>query len=246
MKFGRVFLIGFASMLLPQLTLAQSPIESGREISPSKNTGAMPVTLDIPSQPLESALKSFSDATHVALFYESSVIAGRRSSALRGEFQAEVALRQILQGTGLSSATFEQGTITILDASRSDEAVELKRAKAGVSAFSHYLASVQRSLDRAFCDVPAVANDPDEMLARLWLAPSGEVLRADLLSSTGSDAGDRTYLAMLGALAIDARPPAAMPQPVNLMIMPRKSRRSTTCATIGTASRVAPPAQIRP
>jgi hypothetical protein len=105
--------------------------------------------------------------------------------------------------------------------------------------FSRYLASVQRSLDHAFCHVPVVANDPDEMLARLWIAPSGEVLRADLLSGAGSDDGDRIYLAMLGSLAIGVRPPAAMPQPVNLMIMPRKSRGSVTCATDGTTSKPA-------
>ncbi|WP_398476384.1 hypothetical protein [Tardiphaga sp.] len=124
----------------------------------------MPVLLDIPAQSLEHALKAFTDATHVVLFYEGSVIMGRLTFPLRGEFPADLALRQMLQGMGLSSTPFERGTMTMLS-----------RAKAGVTDFSQYLAQVQRSLDLAFCHAPVAANDPDEMLARVWLAPSGEV-----------------------------------------------------------------------
>lgn len=238
MKFGRALLIGL--VLMPcSLANAQSAIAPPRDSRPLKAAGAVPVELDIPSQSLETALKAFSDATHVALFYESSVIFGRRSFALRGAFPADIALRMMLHGTGLSSVSFERGSITILPPAQYDEASGIWRAKAGVTEFSRYLALVQKSLDLAFCHAPVVASDPDEMLARLWMAPSGEVMRADLLSSTGSDHRDRIYLSMLGALAIDARPPAAMPQPVNLMIMPKKSRESATCTTRGVASRSA-------
>lgn len=238
MKFGRVLLIGF--VLMPcSLAIAQPATTPSRDHRPPKAAGAVPVDLDIPSQSLDAALKAFSDATHVALFYESSVISGRRSFALRGAFPADVALRMMLQGTGLSSVSFERGSITILPPAQYDEASEIRRAKAGVAEFSRYLASVQKSLDLAFCHAPVVASDPDEMLARLWMAPSGEVMRADLLSSTGSDQRDRVYLSMLGALAIDARPPAAMPQPVNLMIMPKKSRDAMACTARGMASRSA-------
>ncbi len=242
MKFDRVLLIGFILMLPSNLAIAQIQSEQiqsdmGAGDRRSDHVGTMPVMLDIPSQPLETALKAFSGATQVALFYESSVISGRRSFALHGEFPADTGLRQMLQGTGLSITSFERGTITILPTMASDEASEVKRAKAGMVEFSHYLASVQKSLDLAFCHAPAVATDPDEMLVRLWVAPSGEVRQADLLSGTGSDDRDRIYLATLGALAIDARPPAAMPQPINLMLRPKQSVRSASCSALGTAAR---------
>jgi hypothetical protein len=55
------------------------------------------------------------------------------------------------------------------------------------------------------------------------------VQRADLLSTTGADARDRIYLAALASVATGERPPAGMPQPVNLSLMPKRTQRSAAC-----------------
>jgi hypothetical protein len=195
--------------------------------------------LDIPSQPLQTALEAFRAAARVDLFYESDVVMGRRSSAVRGQLPADAALRLLLEGTGLSSASFASGTITILAPSRDDEASEIKRVRARVVEFAPYLAAIQKSLDQAFCRAPILAMDPDELLARLWISPSGRVAHADLLWTTGSEQRDRLYVTTLATLTIELPPPAAMPQPVNLMIMPRKSRSSAACVDLGTDLRSA-------
>lgn len=191
-----------------------------------------PVAFAIPSQQLETALKAFSAAAQVELFYESDAISGRQSFAVNGTFVPEVAMRTMLQGTGLSSTSFDRGTITILSVAKGREAAELRLAKQGIAEFSSYLALVQKSLDQTFCRATIAASDPDELLARLWISPSGSVQRADLLSSAGSDERDRLYLAMLATVAIGERPPAAMPQPVNLMLMPKRTQSSAACQSI--------------
>lgn len=84
MKFGRVLLIGFGLVLSSELTAAQPRTGPSHDVKPPNNAATLPVSLDIPSQSLELALKPFSDATHIALVHESSVIAGRRSFGLRG------------------------------------------------------------------------------------------------------------------------------------------------------------------
>lgn len=190
----------------------------------------LPVTFAIPSQKLETALKAFASAARVELFYESGAIAGQLSFSVHGTFAPEVAMRMMLQGTGLSSASFDPGTITILSpAAKGQEPADLKRARLGVAEFSPYLALVQTSLDQTLCHAPIAAADPDELFARLWISPAGGVQRADLLSGTGSDERDRFYLTALATVSIGERPPAAMPQPINLMLMPKRTQRSATC-----------------
>ncbi|RZN15366.1 STN domain-containing protein [Bradyrhizobium sp. Leo121] len=236
MSIGSWFRIGLA--VLPDLVLvvasapvmAQSRTEATQVAGQQQDDHSSQMMFVIPSQHLGAALRAFSTTAQIELFYESSIISGKRSFPVHGTFAPEAAMRVMLQGTGLSSASFEHGTITILSpATKGHDAAELKLAKLGVAQFSSYLALVQASLDQTLCHVPIVAGDPDELLARLWISPAGGVQHADLLSSTGSDARDRVYLATLARVATGERPPAAMPQPINLMLMPKKTQRSAAC-----------------
>jgi hypothetical protein len=194
------------------------------------------VAFDIPAQPLASALQAFGAMTQIELFYESDLVMGRRSFPLRAEMRVESALGLLLKGTGLATASFSRDTITIVAVSKPD-AAELTQIKTRTVQFYPYLAVLQESLSSAFCKTPATPADPVEVLARLWIGPSGKVSRAELLSSTGSDARDRAYAVALGALAIAAPPPAAMPQPVTLMILPKRSGEAGSCVGSDQASR---------
>jgi hypothetical protein len=187
-------------------------------------------SFDIPSQPLSTALETFAAMTQIELFYQSELVTGRRSSSVRGELVADAAIAVLLKGTGLSAMSFDHGTITILPAANPANAVELSQIKARAMEFKPYLAAVQYSLNAAVCRMPAIQTDPAELLARLWIAPSGVVSRAELLSSTGTQERDHAYGVALATLAIAASPPAAMPQPITLMILPRQSRELAGCA----------------
>ena len=82
--------------------LAQAP--SGTAVSPIVN---------VPAQPLSTALIAFSRQTRVEVIVPSSVAAGKRSTAVSGPLTAQAALSQMLAGTGLSYRFTGAGTVTI-------------------------------------------------------------------------------------------------------------------------------------
>jgi hypothetical protein len=234
-RFGRLLLIGLALMLHGGSTLAQTQTapEAGNRQAAHANSLK---SFDIPSQSLEGALKAFSALTGIALFYESSIVQGRRSSSVEGLLPVETALDLLLRETGLASTSFDRDTITILQVPATEQ---LGSAKARVAAFAPYLARLQKSMDLAFCDESHRADDPDDIVTRVWIAPSGRISRAELLWTTGSEPRDRAYIAAIGAVSTSA-PPAAMPQPVTMMIDMRASRSVDRCRRAGIAMRPAP------
>jgi hypothetical protein len=200
---------------------------------PAVETGAPATTFDIPSQPLAAALDAYGTKASVQLFYDAGLVSGRISNAIRGTFSRTAALRMLLVGTGLAQASFDPGTITIVPLSKQLEAVDLRPAKARAIPFTPYFALIQKKLRSALCQTTVAETDASEIRAQLWIAPSGDVAQAALLSSTGSTARDRVYLDVLGALAIGA-PPPSMPQPVTLVILPRSSPGAAECRSVDT------------
>lgn len=191
---------------------------------------------DVPAQPLVSSLKTFSAITGLELYYESSLVEGRRSPSIRGSFSPDVALRRLLDGTGFSIESFEPGTVTILLLRQPANGQDLAELKSRAAEFTPYFALVQAAIRGAFCQVPAIETDTAELIIRLWIASSGAVARADILSSTGSEERDRAYTAAVRTLVIGQAPPQSMPQPVTLMVLPRTSRAAAECPQLDRAS----------
>ncbi|WP_152535555.1 TonB C-terminal domain-containing protein [Bradyrhizobium sp. Ai1a-2] len=191
------------------------------------------IQFDIPPQPLASSLKAFGDLAKVELYYESGIVGGYRSRQVRGMFSADRALQLLLEGTGLSVASFEPGTITILAPSRQDREHELALLKNRSAEFLPYFALIQASLRSVFCQSSLNQTDNDEIIVRLWIAPSGSVRRAELASPTGSQERDRAYIAAVRELVIASAPPPNMPQPVTLLVLPRSSQYASECPQPG-------------
>jgi iron complex outermembrane receptor protein len=59
------------------------------------------VVLDIPAQPLSSALEALRTRSNIQLLYSADLVGRRNSPAVRGELSAEEALKRLLRGTGL-------------------------------------------------------------------------------------------------------------------------------------------------
>jgi hypothetical protein len=240
-------LFGLGFLISSDATMAQTPAMQAPAMQPPTGQRTMEPSLglsfrssfDIPSQSLSTALETFAAMTQIELFYQSELVTGRRSSSVRGELVADAAIAVLLKGTGLSATSFDHGTITILPAANPAYAAELTQIKARAMEFKPYLAAVQYSLNAAICRIPAIQTDPAELLARLWIAPSGMVSRAELLSSTGIQERDHAYTIALATLEIAATPPATMPQPITLMILPRQSRELAGCAGIDPVSQSA-------
>jgi hypothetical protein len=188
------------------------------------------IDFDIPAQPLAAALQIFADVTQIDLFYESSSTLGRLSSPVRGAFIPEMALRQLLSGTGFTITSLNRGAITVLPPGQPPDADELAQVKIRSAAFTSYFALVQGALRGAFCRTVGLETENAELLIRLWIASTGAVASSELLTSTGSQSRDQAYVAALQRIVISRPPPAAMPQPVTLMMLPRGQRDAAACA----------------
>jgi hypothetical protein len=220
------------------LIAASVLVASERAASAQATASGAELQFDIPAQPLASSLKAYSAITNLELYYESSLMDGHRSPSIRGSFSPDVALRRLLEGTGFSVASFDPGTVTILPPRQQPRGQKLEAIKSKAVEFTPYFALIQAGLRSAFCRTPAIQTDLLELIVRLWIAPSGAVARADILSPTGSDVRDRAYAAALRTLVIGEPPPAGMPQPVTLMVLPRTSRMAAECPQPGSSSPV--------
>ena len=84
------------------------------------------LTLNIPAQPLNSALKAFAEQTDVQVLYEPDAVQNLRSGALSGRYSLDESVRVLLRESGLRyqlrdntltlQAAYEGGSAMLLDA----------------------------------------------------------------------------------------------------------------------------------
>ena len=175
--------------------------------------------MDIPAQPLATALEAYCAAAGIQMFVDTGSIAGRRSVAVQGEFTRAGALQGLLSGTGLVARFVgDQGfTLVALRSSEAD-ADPSKRAWLVGQRFGGYAAVLQATLRKALCRSEATRPGSYRFLGRLWIGPLGIVSRAELITSTGSDVRDAALLAALQGAVIGEAPPPDLPQPVTLLL----------------------------
>jgi len=84
------------------------------------------VELDIPAQPLDSALTDFAEQAGIRLLYDANLTRGiGGSSALKGDYSVSEGLQQLLQGSGLTFSVGTDGTVTLIPAPDSGDTLEL-------------------------------------------------------------------------------------------------------------------------
>jgi hypothetical protein len=179
------------------------------------------VVFDIPAQPLEDALYAFGTVTGIEVFAKGADVAGRRSTAVKGTFAAVEALRVLLSGTGLDVQPIGLGAIT-LSPSRSE-------ALPKTLLYRSYSASVQAAIVHTLCGDSGANLGRYRVAVRLWINESGIVSSADLLSSSGDPTRDRRLHDLFVGVAVGQPPPAALPQPVIMVILPRTLQDSGDC-----------------
>jgi iron complex outermembrane recepter protein len=69
--------------------------------------------IDIPAQPLSSALRDFVQQTGLQLAVETSLTAGKKSPGVKGEIPADKALDQLLVGSGLKYEFLDSKTVAV-------------------------------------------------------------------------------------------------------------------------------------
>jgi iron complex outermembrane recepter protein len=74
---------------------------------------AAPREFDIPSGPASQALTRFAQQAGVPVLFPYDLLQGRRTRELKGRFEAEAALQQLLAGSGLAAYLDARGQITL-------------------------------------------------------------------------------------------------------------------------------------
>lgn len=73
---------------------------------------SLPVTINLPSQPLADALKQFAKQTGTNIVFDSTLVQGKLAPAVKGNYDNTQALQRLLAGSGLEAVT-EETTIVI-------------------------------------------------------------------------------------------------------------------------------------
>ncbi|WP_145643196.1 TonB-dependent siderophore receptor [Neorhizobium alkalisoli] len=77
-------------------------------------------TFEIPSQPLNRALRQLADQSGVQIAYRTSIAAGATAPTVSGSMSTEQAISRLLNGSGLRYSFTNASTVTILDAAAGD------------------------------------------------------------------------------------------------------------------------------
>jgi hypothetical protein len=192
------------------------------------------ISFDIPSQPVAQALFAFTISTGISVLVEDRLTSGRRSTAVKGTFGPEEALNILLTGTGLAVKYTAASAFTLVAAQATADNIAQARfpnAGRGLGREGYFLA-VQKAVKRALCSHSRTLPGHYRVVLRLWIDPSGSVPSVELLGSTGDQGRDTQLSAMLTGLSIGA-PPADLPQPVTLVVLPRAPAATGDCAEIG-------------
>jgi hypothetical protein len=208
---------------------------SGQTISQTNKQPSIPANVptsfDIPAQPLVRALDAYSAATGLMVLYDSNLAEGHRSTAVSGVLMPDVAIRTLLEGTGL--VVFSAGRAFAIEAGPSDQQDGVVTSNA---AEMSYLALVQQAVERSFCEKPETKPGEYRAAVQFRIGISGEILSPELLSSTGDQGRDSMIVELLTRLRIRRAPPAGMAQPVSMIISPRPPTQSGDCGFAGNPS----------
>jgi hypothetical protein len=176
-----------------------------------------PVKFDIPAQPLSDALYSYSSVTGIEILIPGEMLARRRSSGVTGVLLPDEALRILLAGTGLVPRATGVRAFTLLP-----DAANATSTAAHIPRYPQYSAAIQAAVTSALCRLRETRPGGYRIAARLWVGPSGAVTRVGFLGTTGDADRDAVLAGLLGRLVVSEPPPADLPQPTTVVVLPRQ------------------------
>lgn len=185
-----------------------------------------PIQFAIAAQPLAAALDTYSIISGLELYYDGDLAVGRRSSAVEGRLAPDVALRELLAGSGLVARATGPNSFTIKPGPPS---------RLASATHQSYFAAIQARVSQALCAHAETRPGRADLLLQLWIASTGTVQRAQLLDVPDSDRRVNAFAAALRGVSIGAAPPVELPQPITMAIFARTNGEPTGCAGVATA-----------
>jgi TonB C terminal len=213
---GLIVIVNSALAASDQATTEQHDAKVG---SPSV------VTFDLPAQPLATALETYGATSGFQVVYEGSLARGRRSAEVKGTFTPEIALRMLLNGTGLSPRYMaDDGFVLVPDPAVKSAQQNLTVNTAPLSVVTQYYGRIQAVLRQTFCADRRARSGGYRVAVGLWIGSGGAVTRSALLDTTGDPDLDKTLDRAIGEMNVGEPPPAGFAQPVVMVITPDVTR----------------------
>jgi hypothetical protein len=181
---------------------------------PAKEAAA--ILFDIPAQPLDRALRTYSVITGLEVFYNTSLAEGHRSAPVAGVLSQAAALKLLLRGTGYVPRVTGTDSFTIVPVPRNDPAAAA--AETTEQRYGTYFAAIQARIVDAVCRNPVLSAAGDDLLFKIWLEPKGTILRAEILDAGHNSADVDAFAIAMAGLNIGAPMPKGMSQPVKLAV----------------------------
>lgn len=197
----------------------QEPVSAAERGGVAERAGRF--NLDVPAQSLSLALDALSATTGLELLYDSGLTAHHRSPDLKGSFTAEEALSTLLAGSGLNARAIADGAITIAPA---------PRPRPGTGPHDAYFAMIQESFAKAFCLRGETSPRRKRAVVRLRIKSSGEMERLEVLGEAGGSGPDQATADAIARVRFEP-PPADLPQPVMVLILPQSSAEVQRCSS---------------
>ena len=206
---------------------AAQPVHDGFPSPPAdkqspSGTALSGVQFDIPAQPMEAALEAYGEASGISVLYNSRLTDGRMSQPVRGRYSVEVALAMLVAGSGLNVRRTAPGAFTLAP----DPAAAIAdggKVDGVQGPYQRYYGLVQDQVRETFCHNRFLSQGRYRMVLRFWFASTGTIERARLVDSTGDAAVDAEVVASLEGASLGEVPPADMPQPLTMLVLPRSS-----------------------
>ncbi len=189
-----------------------------------------PLEFNIPSQPLESALSRYGDATGREALYDTSLTSGRLSGDVQGKFTPNEALERLLSGSGLSARFVAENSFVVLPAPPANRQASLQ-SPLPAPVQRRYYGLIQENLLAALCRSSVTRPGHYRIVAMFWIDPTGSVEKSRRIGSAGAADVDQQIDAALRSVKFSEPPPAGFEQPVLILIVPQAPGVTPGCAS---------------
>lgn len=225
----------FASVCLA-VSLCVGASSARTEENPLPSTGVL--AFSIPAQPLANAIQAFSQASEVEVFYESSIVAGRKASGIDGQYSREAALKALLGNAGLSIRFTRPNAVVLSDPNaRADlpsmrrtnsfdlslDAISVKAGpeRGGEGQLREFGNIIQNEVETILRKNNKIRSGNYRIRVKLWIDPSRTIRQAELAQSTGDQDRDTAITDVLKGFVVSRVPPPNIPQPIRVIVAVR-------------------------
>lgn len=171
---------------------------------------------NLPAQPLAAALEAYGAVSGRQVVYEGRLAIGRRSTAVKGTFAPEEALRRLLAGTGLDPRYMAADGFMLVPKPLGHR--NFRITTTSPSTLTQYYGLIQTGIRRSVCADERTRFGGYRIAVGVWIGATGAIASSALLGTTGNPGLDAAIERVVDHARIPAAPPAGFAQPVVMVI----------------------------